>query len=302
MNNRINITQEKIKAKEREHKWNNIREKARVFFGSGLIIKISFMIIVLFIFIAIFCPLLTPHSPFTQSLAERLQGPSAKYLLGTDSVGRDVLTRLMFGARISIFTGLLSSFWAALIGVTLGLIAGYFGGHVGGTIMRLTDAQLSIPPLILVMVLVPILGGTILGISLGIGISAVPSYVRMVYGQVLSLREEDYITAASLVGQNNFNIMLKHLLPNCFPTLIVMVTMSVSVAVMIESALAFIGVGITPPTPAWGTMIAEGYNYLFSAPHLAILPGLCLIALIVSLSIVGDGLRDALDPRLRGKL
>jgi len=296
------IEHEIVKERQRWQKWKELNEKTRVFFGRGILAKVSFVIVVFFIIVAIFCPLLTPYTPYQQSLKDALKGPSANHWLGTDNLGRDVMTRLMYGARISIITGLLSCFWSALIGMTLGLIAGYFGGFVGGFIMRMSDAQLSIPPLILVVVLAPILGGTILGISICIGVSAVPSYVRMINGKVLSLREEDYITAASLVGQTEAKIMIKHLLPNCFATLIVMFTMSVSIAIMIEAALAYIGVGITPPTPAWGSMIADGYNYLISHPHLAILPGLCLMALVVSLSVVGDGLRDALDPRLRGIL
>lgn len=283
-------------------KKNNFRESVRVFFGRGILSKICFGIILIFIFVALFCPMLTSYTPYEQNLKDALKGPSAKYLLGTDNLGRDLMTRLMYGARISLVTGLLSSLWAAAIGVVLGMVAGYFSGVAGQFIMRLTDAQLSIPPLILTMVLAPVMGGTILGISFVIGISSVPTYARMIYGQVLSLRENDYVTASSLVGQSNVKILFKHILPNCFATLIVMFTMSVGNSIMIEAGLAYLGVGLSAPTPAWGTMISEGYNYLIVQPRLALLPGFCLMLLVISLSIVGDGLRDALDPKLRGKL
>lgn len=274
----------------------------KVFFGRGVLSKISFVVLCIFIFVAIFCSVLSPYTPYQQTPTDALQGPSAAHWLGTDNLGRDLLTRTMYGARISITTGLLSSLWAMLIGVTLGLIAGYFGGFVGGLIMRVVDAQLSIPPLILTMCLAAVFGGSVLSISVIIGISSVPNYVRMINGQVLSLRENDYVVAAGLVGQSKLKIMFKHLLPNCFATIIVIFSTGVGTAIMLEAGLAYLGVGITAPTPAWGTMVSEGYSYLLFKPALALVPGLALMLLIISVNIVGDGLRDALDPRLRGKL
>lgn len=281
---------------------SGLREKCHTFFKRGILTKISSALVIIFILIAIYCPYLTPYTPYEQSLRNKLKPWSKEHWLGTDNLGRDVLTRVLYGARISIVTGVLSSLWAAVVGAALGLTAGYSRGFLGSFLMRLTDAHLSIPPLILVMVLAPIFGRTILGISIVIGISAIPSYVRMVYGQVLSLRENDYVTAASVIGQSNFKILLKHLLPNCIPVVIVMFTSNVSTAITIEANLAYIGIGIRPPTPAWGVMISEGYNYLVSYPHLAIAPGIMLMLLIISLNVVGDGIRDVIDPRLRGKL
>ena len=296
------LSEEEQKAAEKLRRKQNIKQFFRVLFGRGLLSKVCFVVLLAFIVIAILCPVLTPYDPYTNAPAEALQDPSSSHLLGTDNLGRDLLTRTMYGARISMCTGLLSSLWALLIGVTLGLIAGYFEGFIGNTIMRLIDAQLSIPPIILSMCLAAIFGGSIFAVSFIIGISSIPTYVRMVYGQVLSLRENDYITASSLIGQSKAKIMFRHLLPNCFATIIVLFSSSVGAAVMIEAGLAYLGVGITAPTPAWGTMISEGYNYLMFKPMLAIVPGIALMLLIISLNIVGDGLRDALDPRLRGKL
>ena len=168
--------------------------------------------------------------------------------------------------------------------------------------MRDIDAQLSIPALIFTMILVPVVGANIMGIGFVIGLSTIPSYVRMIYSQVLSLREQDYVTAVVLLGQSKAKILVKHLLPNVFATVIVMFTMSVGRAIMAEAGLAYLGVGLNPPLPAWGSMVSEGYRYFTIYPHLALYPGFCLMILIVTLSIVGDGLRDSLDPKLRGKL
>lgn len=287
---------------QKERKKEEQKQFLRVFFGRGILAKVCFVILALFVFIALFAPWLTQYSPYEQDLLHACEKPGAAHLLGTDNLGRDMLTRVMYGARISLCTGILSSIWATVIGVTLGLIAGYYGGLAGGTIMRLVDAQLSIPPLILTMCLAAVFGGSIVSISFIIGISSVPTYVRMVYGQVLSLRENDYVTAASLVGQSKLLIMFKHLMPNCFATIIVLFSQTVGSAILIEAGLAYLGVGITAPTPAWGTMVSEGYTYLTFYPHMALAPGLALMLVIIALNIVGDGLRDALDPRLRGKL
>ncbi len=296
------VSDGKLLQVEKTRKRASRKQFIRVFFGRGILSKACFIILCLFIVAAALGPVISPYSPYEQSPIDALQGPSTKHWLGTDNLGRDLLTRILYGARISLSTGLLSSIWAMVIGVTLGLIAGYFGGIVGGIIMRFVDAELSIPPLILTMCLAAVFGGSIFAISFIIGISSIPGYVRMINGQVLSLKENDYVVAAGLVGQSRLKIMFKHLLPNCFATIIVMFSSGVGTAIMIEAGLAYLGVGITAPTPAWGTMVSEGYNYLMFKPALALAPGIALMLLIISLSVVGDGLRDALDPRLRGKL
>jgi len=278
------------------------RQALRVFFGRGILVKISVFIILFFVFMAVFATVLTPYTPFEQRILHALEGPSNANWLGTDNLGRDLFTRLAHGARISLTISLLSSLFAATVGVILGLLAGYFKGVVSSIIMRFTDVHLSIPPLLLAMVLAVLTGGSIIGLSFIIGISVVPTYVRVIYSLVLSLRENDYITAAEIIGQKSHKILLKHLLPNCFASLIVVFTMNLGTAVMLEAALSYLGIGISPPTPAWGTMVSEGFLYLMRAPRLAILPGLCVLLLVVSFNIVGDGLRDALDPKLRGKL
>ncbi len=279
-----------------------LRNTLRVFFSRGPVIKICTAIIALFLFAAIFAPVLTSYSPTEQHLADQMAPPGETYLLGADHLGRDLLTRLLYGARISLVTSLLSSLVAMGVGTLMGMIAGYFPGVTGQVIMRITDAQLSLPPLIVSMTLATALGGGIFGVSIVIGITMIPTYVRMVNGLVLSLKENDYVTAGRLIGQNRWKILFKHLLPNCFPSVIVLFTMNLGSAIMLEASLSFLGIGITAPTPAWGSMVSEGYRFLQKNPVLAILPGLCVLLIVIAFNIVGDGLRDALDPRLRGKL
>lgn len=274
----------------------------RVFSSRGILVYVCLALILIMIFAAVFAPLLTPYTPYEQNLLEARQGPSPAHLLGTDHLGRDLLTRLIYGTRISLTIGLSAGIIGALLGITFGLIAGYFPGVVSSVIMRATDALLSIPPLILCMTMAIAIGGSIWDVSIVIGITMMPSYTRLFYGLVLGLRENDYITAASLIGQNDMVIMYRHLLPNCFASAIVMFTINLGNAIMLESALSYLGVGITVPTPAWGAMVAEGYRYIMSLPRLALLPGICVLLVVVSFNIVGDGLRDALDPKLRGKL
>ncbi len=281
---------------------NGVKRFFRVFFSRGWVTKLCFGIIVAFVFIAVFAPLLTPYTPYEQNLLSILAGPSGEHLLGCDNIGRDTLTRLLYGARVSLVTGLLSSIWAAAVGTTIGLIAGYVGGWVNTLIMRITDAMIAIPPIIFTIVLSAMVTGNLLGISVVIGVSIIPSYIRMVNGLVISLRENDYVTAANLIGQKQLVIMFRHLLPNCLASLIVTFTMNVGTAIMLESTLSYLGVGIIPPTPAWGVMVSEGYKYLFNQPLVAILPGICIMLVVIAFNIVGDALRDALDPRLRGKL
>ena len=281
---------------------SRFHQNIRVFFSRGFMSKICFGIIIVFVVLAVLAPVLAPYPPTEQSLTEALQKPSATHWFGTDNLGRDLLSRILYGARSSLISSLLSSLIAAAIGTFLGLVAGYFGGLLSQVIMRVIDAQLSIPPLVLTIVLAMVFGGGITGVSVVIGLSMFPSYARVSYAQVLALKENDYVMAAQLVGQSERKIMFTHLLPNCFPSLIVLFTMNLGTAIMLEASMSYLGVGITPPTPAWGSMVSEGYKYLVSNPAIALLPGICVLLVVISFNIVGDSLRDALDPRLRGKL
>ena len=278
------------------------RNTLRVFFARGPIVIICSVIVFLFFFAAIFAPILTPYTETQQDLINNFAKPSAEHLFGTDSLGRDVFTRILYGARVSLITSLISSVLALVVGSFLGMLAGYLEGAVGQLIMRITDAQLSLPPLIVSMTLATALGGGIWGVSIVIAISILPTYVRMVNGLVLTIKNNDYVVVAPLVGQTSFQVLYKHLFPNCFPSLIVLFTMNLGGAIMLESSLSFLGIGITAPVPAWGSMVSDGYQYLFKAPSLAIVPGIFVMLTVIAFNIVGDSLRDSLDPRLRGKL
>ena len=286
----------------KEKKKENFKNAVRVFFSRGLVIKVCTAIMLVFVFCAIFAPVLTQYDPYGQDLTNTFAKSSAAHIMGTDNLGRDVLTRLLYGARISSITGLVSSIFACFIGTLLGILAGYYEGIVSSVIMRIIDAQMSIPPLILTMFMAMLFGKNLLGICVVIGIGTVPIYVRMLRGMVLTIRDSDYITAQTVIGQKERWIMLKHILPNCMAPIIVSFTMNIGTAIMIEASMAYLGVGIAPPTPAWGVMVSEGYKYLTSVPGLAIAPGVCIILVVVASNIVGDSLRDALDPKLRGKV
>ena len=209
---------------------------------------------------------------------------------------------MIFGGRVSMYVSLLSGSFAAVIGIGLGLVAGYTNGMVSRVIMGMTDIILSIPGMVFTLIIAAIMGSSVMSLTLAIGIGMIPTYIRMVNGLVLSLKENDYIVASKLVGRTEGKILLKHLLPNAFPSLIVLYTINLGNAIMTESSLSYLGVGISPPTATWGNMVSDAYAYLLQAPWLAIIPGICIIILIISFNVVGDGLRDALDPRLRGKL
>lgn len=280
----------------------NRQQILRIYFGRGLLVKLCTAFLIFFVVISILAPVVSPYNPNAQNLVQKLKPFSREHWLGTDFLGRDVLSRLIYGGRASLCVSLLAGAFAAVVGVALGLIAGYFGGVLGQVIMGATDVVLSIPGLVFTLVIAAIMGKSVMSMTLAIGIGMIPTYVRMMNGLVLSLRENDYIVASRLVGQKQSRILLRHLLPNAFPSLIVLFTINLGNAIMTESSLSYLGIGISPPTATWGNMVYDAYAYLLKAPRLAIIPGICIIVLIISFNVVGDGLRDALDPRLRGKL
>jgi peptide/nickel transport system permease protein len=273
----------------------------RVFFGRRVVI-FGFIIILILLITALFAPLLAPYDPYNQDLASSLQHPSARHLLGTDEIGRDVLSRLIYGTRTSLMVGIVAVGVAALFGVSLGLISGYFGGWLDTIVMRFIDALMAIPGLVLALVFAAMLGGGLKNIMIAIGITMVPTYCRLMRGQVLSLKSADFIMAAHSLGAKDRRIMLRHILPNCLPPLIVLVTLQLGIAILIEAGLSYIGIGISPPGAAWGSMVSSSYKFLGLNPVLSFAPGLSIMLVVLAFNLVGDGLRDALDPRLRGIL
>lgn len=287
---------------QREAKKRNRQQSVRIFFGRGFTVKICTVILVLFVVLSILLPIVMDLNPNRQDLVQRLAKPSSEHWFGTDYLGRDVFARIVYGGRVSLVVSLLAGTFAAVVGIVLGLIAGFFGGAISRIIMAATDVVLSIPSMVFTMIIAAIMGRSVVSLTVAIGIGMVPTYIRMVNGQILQLKENDYIVASNLVGQSSVKILFKHLLPNTFPSLIVLYTINLGNAIMTESSLSYLGVGINPPTATWGNMVSDAYSYLYVAPWLAIIPGICIIVIIIAFNIVGDGLRDSLDPRLRGKL
>jgi ABC-type dipeptide/oligopeptide/nickel transport system permease subunit len=281
---------------------NARRKIIRTFFARGIIVKICFALLVLFGLLAVFADIAAPYDPNAQDLVASLHKPSLSHWLGQDNLGRDVLSRIIYGGRVSVAVSVMAGVLAAILGIGFGLYSGYYGGKAGMLIMGFTDVLLSVPNLVFSLILVAIIGNGVMSVVLAIGIGMVPTYIRMVNGLVLSLREHDYILASRLIGQKQHLILLRHLLPNSFPTLIVLFTINLGNGVLTESTLSYLGVGIGPPTASWGSMVSDVYPYLLSAPWLVVSPAACIILVIISFNIVGDGLRDALDPRLKGKL
>ncbi len=273
----------------------------RVFLGRKIVI-FGTVIIVLLILVALAADWITPYDPYLQNLREALKQPSTAHLLGTDALGRDTLSRIIYGTRTSLAVGINSVGLAALIGMALGLVAGYLGGWVGNLIMRCVDALMAIPPLMLALSIGAALGGGLNNVIISLGISLIPTYVRLMRGQVLAVKQADYIKASEVVGASDLSTMLVHVFPNCLSPLIVLITLNLGVAIIAEAGLSFVGLGITPPGAAWGSMVNDGYRYLMTNPILSIAPGFCVMLVVLAFNLVGDGLRDALDPRLRGTL
>jgi peptide/nickel transport system permease protein len=266
------------------------------------VVLISMVIILILIFTAILAPVIAPYDPYEQHREIRLASPSSEHLLGTDTLGRDLLSRIMFGSQTALMVGLVAICIAATIGTVLGLTAGYFGGIAYVIIMRFVDALMSIPLIVSALVLAALLGGGLLNIMIAVGIGMSSTYTRLICAMTLKIKENDFITAGRAIGASNLRIMLVHCLPNCFSQMIVLMTINMGGAIMVEAALSYLGVGIQPPGAAWGSMIQQGVAYLTQDPLLALVPGVAILLVVYAFNIFGDGLRDALDPRLRGLL
>ncbi len=280
---------------------NEVRRFLRVFLGRKVVI-FGAVVILMLIVAALVASLIAPYDPYQMNLREALQYPSSRHLLGTDPLGRDVLSRIIYGTRISLAVGLISVGVGALIGMMLGLMAGYFGGLLNTLIMRFIDAMMAIPPIMLALAIAAALGGGLGNVMVSLGVSLIPVQARLMRGQVLTVKQSDYVTAGEVIGCSNLRIMLVHIFPNCLPPLIVLITLNLGTAILSEAALSFLGIGIRPPVAAWGAMVNDGYRYLLTNPLLSFAPGLCIMLVVLAFNMVGDGLRDSLDPRLRGTL
>jgi peptide/nickel transport system permease protein len=273
----------------------------RVFLQRGLVV-FGLAVLVLLFLTAIFAPLLAPYDPYITDTTSSLLQPGAEHLLGTDLLGRDTLTRLIYGSQTALMVGFITVGIGSVIGITLGLIAGYYGGIPSMIIMRAVDTLMPFPMIILALVVAALLGSGIHNVIIALSIATIPGYTRITNGLTLSLKENDYILSQKSMGSGSLRIILIHLLPNAFPPLIVLITMQLGSLILAEAGLSFLGIGILPPGAAWGAMVSDGYKYLRTNPVLSFAPGLAIMLVVFAFNMVGDGLRDALDPRLRGLL
>ncbi|MCR4429475.1 MAG: ABC transporter permease [Tepidanaerobacteraceae bacterium] len=255
--------------------------------------------IIFLILIACFAPWVAPHDPYRVDLNEQFIAPCAKYLLGTDMYGRDVLSRVIFGTRISLVIGLVPSIISMILGSVLGIISGYYGGRVDTAIMRVADMVMAFPSLLLAMAVMYTLGANLYNIFIALSIVGWAGTARVVRAQTLSIKEKEFVESARAIGVKNWIIMIRHIFPNCIAPLLVLLTLGIPEAIMSEASLSFLGVGAQPPTPSWGLMISNGKEYLLSAPWVAITPGFAILIIVMAFNFLGDGLRDALDPFMK---
>jgi peptide/nickel transport system permease protein len=256
-------------------------------------------VVIVLIIVAIAAPYVAPYDPTDQDLANSMAGPSMSHLAGTDVHGRDIFSRIIHGTRISLRIGFLGMLLGCGVGVVLGLVSGYYGGWPDTLIMRLLDVQLAFPGLLVAICIIAIIGPGLENVIVAVGIFSVPLFARVTRGQVLTLKEQEFIVAARMMGAQDGRIMLTHLLPNAAAPILVLCTLRIATAILTAASLSFLGLGAQPPTPEWGAMLSDGRAYLAVAPHVATTPGVAILITVLSFNLLGDGLRDALDPRLK---
>jgi len=271
--------------------WRRLRRNRAAMAGAGIVAA--------FVVVGVLAPVLVPFNPIQGDLDDRLQSPNATHWLGTDELGRDLLSRIIFGAWVSLQIQIVAVVLALIVGVTLGLVGGYLGGRVDNVIMRCMDSLLAFPGIFLALGIIAALGPGLFNLMLAAGISSVPQFARIVRASVLSLKEREFVEAALALGSSSGRVMFRHLLPNCLAPIIVQSTLRMATVLLTASGLSFLGLGVQPPTPEWGAMLSNARSYLIVAPHVATIPGLAIMVVVVGFNLFGDGLRDTLDPRLR---
>ena len=270
--------------------WNRFKKNRAALIGLGLVI--------IEVILAVFAPLVAPYDPVKMDLRSARQPPSSAHLLGADELGRDVLSRIIYGCRISLTLGLVSVSIGLSFGMLLGGPSGYFGGRLDIIVMRVIDVLMSFPTILLAILVVTVVGPGLYNAMLAVGVAQVPLYARLIRGMILKLKEKDFVDAARALGVNNSRIIVHHILPNCLSPLLVQATLNIASAILSAAALGFLGLGAQPPTPEWGAMLSKGRQYMRVAPHITVFPGLAIMLTVLAFNLIGDGLRDAMDPRM----
>jgi ABC-type dipeptide/oligopeptide/nickel transport system permease subunit len=275
--------------------WREVGES----FSRNRMAVIGGVVVILILLAAIFAPLISPHDPYAVDLDKQFLDPSSQYPIGTDMYGRDVLSRIIYGSRISLLVGLVPTIVSMVIGIVLGIVAGYYGGKVDFLLMILADMVLAFPSLLLAMVVMYTLGASLLNIFIALSLVGWAGTARVVRAQTMSLKNKEFVEASRAIGTRDLVIMARHILPNCVPQLLVLFSLNIPGAILSEASLSFLGIGAQPPASSWGLMVSNGREYLFNAPWVAIAPGIAILVCVLAFNFLGDGLRDALDPYLK---
>ena len=257
------------------------------------------IIIFLYMLMMIIAPLIAPYDPYDVQLDQKLQSPSWQHIMGTDDKGRDIFSRILYGSRLSIGVGFSAVIFGSVIGITLGLLAGYYGKWVDSIISRILDVMLAFPGILLALAIVSALGPSLINVTIAVGFFSIPMFARIVRGSTMEVKKLEYIDAVRTLGANDFTILVKHVFPNILSPIIVQTSMRLATAILSAAGLSFLGLGAQPPSPEWGAMLSSGRDFIFSAPYMAIFPGLMISILVLGFNLFGDGLRDALDPRMK---
>ncbi|NUH83296.1 ABC transporter permease [Bacillus firmus] len=256
-------------------------------------------IVFIYIILAVLAPLISPYDPYEIDLVNKLQPPSSDHIMGTDDKGRDIFSRILYGSQLSLAVGFVSVFIGALFGIVLGIVSGYYGGWVDTIIMRFIDVLLAFPGLLLALAIVSALGPSLINVMIAVGVFSIPTFARIVRGSTLSVKKMEYIDAIRVLGASDLKIIFVHILPNIMSPIIVQGTLRLATSILSVAGLSFLGMGAQPPTPEWGAMLSDGRDFLFTAPHIALFPGIAIALIVLGFNLFGDGLRDALDPRMK---
>jgi len=283
------VTPPRSRSRSRSRAWGKFKRNRVALLGAFIVLAV--------VLLALLAPLLATHDPLQTSFMSIRKAPSATFWLGSDELGRDIYSRMLYGARASLMAGLVSVLIALVVGVPFGLVSGYFGGWIDSVVSRCTEALLAIPFLILAIALAAFLGPSLTNAMIAIGVSAAPKFIRLARGQVLAVKNEDYVQSSRALGASDTRIIVRHILPNIMPPLIVQATITIATAIIAEASLSFLGLGLQPPNPSWGSMLNTAKNFMTQAPWMSIFPGSAIFLTVLGFNLLGDGLRDALDPR-----